>query len=241
MESWRSKLFWPILLIALACAIGLAMQLLKREDPLPTVTQTRRTRPFDLVITKVVRTSHNIELLEVEFEHWQLHDVSVDILKPGLIRTFIMRNVPDAVIKKTLNTRLNKSTAQIVTNCTASVELEVPMETDTWTIRIEGDTAEVLAPVPAPDQVLVNAETLRGWVIQEDLLVDGEKEKELLLKRVQRRLSEKVKSREFLRKHRETCRVSLADFLQKQFQVLDETRDVKHIYVRFADEDADVE
>lgn len=240
-ERIKNALFWPTIIL-----LGLTVAYLVATRPnspgkIPTVVANAaangRNKPFDLLITRVIREKHKIELLEVEVEHWQLHQVEIKLLKSGVVRSTFLKYVPESVMRTLLKHNWNRSTAEIITSCKASVEFEVPFDkVDTWKITVDGDTARVKAPPFEVDEVNVRPETVNGWVAREDFLIDGETQKTVLMRNIQRVLQKKVNSKAFRNQHRESCRKSLEAFLLKQLSLLKATADVKHVIVEFSDD-----
>lgn len=238
-EKIKSALFWPtVILLGLAVVYMFATRSApKKKTPIVVGNVPENGKPFDLLITRVIRDHHRFELLEVQIEHWQLHQVEIKLLKPGVVRSTFLRYVPDTVMRTLLKNHWNRSTAEIITSCKATVEFEVPFDNiDTWKITVDGDTAIVNAPPFVADEVNVKQDTVNGWVAREDFLIDGEAQKTVLMRNIQRALQKKVNSKVFRNQHRESCRRSLEVFMLKQFSLLKATAVVKHVIVKFSDD-----
>ena len=111
------------------------------------------------------------------------------------------------------------------------------MDNPNWgSISVDGNVATILAPPPITSDINIRPETLRGWVLREDFLIDGEKEKERLLRQIRMTLRSKVDSKAFHALYREQCRASLESFFRNLFSHTETLRHVEHVYVQFNDE-----
>ena len=192
---------------------------------------------FDLILQDVVEQTGNIELVTVTFEHWQKQTVSTSILEPGPLGAVINQYIPSVVMSKLVEQGWNQSSAEIITSCMASVEFEIPIDSPEWKeILIDGDTATITAPSPVLGELNIRPESLRGWVLREDFLIDGKKEKSRLLKHIRPKLRKKVESREFTQMYREQCRRSLEQFFRQLLSHIKRCDQVNHVYVHFSDE-----
>ncbi len=238
---------WPYILIIFLLAAVLIVALWRPWNdpsgkPPPVISQNPRpAAPFELIVTNLVKNRQRLELLEVELEYWQEHRVERDIvsIKKGSMTDRVARLAPDWIKKQVMDSDWNRTEAHIITKCQASVEFEVDFDNaDQWQVEIDGDMARIRAPAYVVDEVNVPPEKLQGWVIEEDFMISGKKERDELLKQVRLRLIPHVKSKSFRHKHREQCRQNLRRFFQQLFQTVGDERlkQVKHIYVQFADD-----
>jgi hypothetical protein len=192
---------------------------------------------FELLIPELVEDQQKLELLEETFEYWFMVEISRKIIrvKEGSLQDKVMKRVPKIIQDQILNADFNKSKAKVVVKCKVSVEFEIDFS-KTWKIQVEGDTAYIDAPELEVDDPNIPPETLKSWVLEEDLIIDGKHEKQLLEKSSRKRLLPYVRSDEFKSKRKERCRVNLTTFFKNQFAKNERTKDIKHIIVRFADD-----
>lgn len=233
MTKLKAFFFWPLVMIT----IGLSAYLIYQQFHTSSASVNSGQEPFDLLLREVVTQTGNIELATVSFEHWQKQSISTSILKPGPLGVLVNQYVPKAVLRRLSDQGWNQSTAEIITSCTASVEFEIPMDDPAWgPISVNGHVATITAPPPVTSSINILPETLRGWVLREDFIIDGEKEKERLLRQLRSKLRTKVDSEAFHAVYREQCRRSLEDFFRALFKHTDSLRQVDHVYVQFTDE-----
>ncbi len=243
-KDYRSRLFWPSL-VAMALIMMLLVLKLSSSGPVQHNTVIDATpqgnAPFELLVTKVITNQQRLELAEVELEYWKQHRLKRGIvrLKRGSLTDRVARFAPDWLKRQVKESDLNSTTAHIITKCKATVEFEISFkDPKQWKIQITDDTAKIQAPPFIVDDVNVPPEHLHGWVVEEDFIIDGEKERDVLLQNVRRELAPLTQSDDFRNKYREECRANLRIFFMNLFQALKDDRlgKVKHIYVEFADD-----
>ncbi|OVE82365.1 hypothetical protein BVY04_01175 [bacterium M21] len=236
-QDFRKRFFWPLMVAFVGAICLLAFQQRHENEPRPSTSFGSSNQPFDLLITSLTAEKQTLELQDVEFEHWQKQSIAVDILTPGLIRTELLKYLPQQTVKKMLDTRWNQSRAEIITHCKASVELEVSVQhADAWKITINGNTADITAPALVADKVNIQPETVKGWVLEEDWLIDGQEKRDQLVKSIRPHLQRKVRSHGFIRQHRDACRQSLSRMMTKLIALANPKLQIDHVYVTFSDE-----
>lgn len=235
MTTLRNVLFWPLLLITIGLTAFILYQRLSPFQPQGSTNTGRQS----LFLKDVVMQTGSIELAEVTFDHWEKRTVSTAILTPGPLGAVVNEYIPSIVLNKLREQGWNQSTADIITTCTASVEFEIPMNDPDWgSIDISGNVATVNAPEPRTGAINIRPETLEGWVLREDLLISGKKEKDRLLHDVRANIEDRVSTPEFRQKYRESCRMSLQNFFRNLFSHTDALSQVEHVYIRFKDDPA---
>jgi len=241
----RARLLWPAVLAAVLVLAFLFFRYHQPAKPAPTPggvgTAVRPTGPFELLITKLVRDRQRFQVLQVDYEYWKEHFVSKEILKikEGSLADHVTRFAPDWLRDKVLQADWNKSTAHIITKVKAVVTFDVPLDRPAdWKITIAGDTATVQAPALNIGDVNVLPETFEGWVLEEGLIIRGDKEKDNLIKTLRTDLLPLVAKDEFKNRYRDACRVSLERLLRNLFTTFGDpaTAGIRHVDVQFADD-----
>ena len=160
---------------------------------------------YDILISSVIHDRQRLEVMEEEFDYWYKTQVKKEIIKlkeGSLLEKF----VPDYLQEKIFSADFNQSKADIVVQCKVSIEFELDLADDLWEIKIKDDTAYIKAPKLIVEEPNVITESIRSWVVEEEFIIDGEKEKGILEKSSRVRIIPYTQEEEFLKDRKERCR-----------------------------------
>ena len=192
---------------------------------------------YDILISSVIHDRQRLEVMEEEFDYWYKTQVKKEIIKlkeGSLLEKF----VPDYLQEKIFSADFNQSKADIVVQCKVSIEFELDLADDLWEIKIKDDTAYIKAPKLIVEEPNVITESIRSWVVEEEFIIDGEKEKGILEKSSRVRIIPYTQEDEFLKARKERCRKNLADLFRNFFSLIkdEKLQKVKHFVIKFADD-----